>query len=117
MYVLYLDESGTQKEANHFVLAGLAVFEREIHWFGQDLDALQAEYFPPSPPLHFHATKLRGQHVDSPWDELNIEQRRVLKDRVYDVIRNRRAVLFACAVQKEWPQAASQIRMSTHSSK
>ena len=104
MYVLYLDESGTQKEATHFVLAGLTVFEREIHWFGQDLDDLQAEYFPPSPPLHFHATKLRGSHVDSPWDQLTLEQRRALKDRVYDVIRNRRAILFACAVQKEWAQ-------------
>ena len=46
MYVLYLDESGTHGEASYFVLGGLAVFEREIHWFSQDLDHLQAEYFP-----------------------------------------------------------------------
>ena len=46
MYILYLDESGTHSEASYFVLAGLAVFEREIHWFSQDLDALQREYFP-----------------------------------------------------------------------
>lgn len=66
MYVLYLDESGTHGEASHFVEAGLAVFEREIHWFGQDLDGLQAEYFTDQAPIHFHATKLRGANVDPP---------------------------------------------------
>ena len=93
MYVLYLDESGTHGEATHFVLAGLAVFEREIHWFGQDLDDLQSEYFSARPPIHFHATKLRGTDVDPPWDELTLAQRRTLKDKVYRVIRNRRATL------------------------
>ena len=78
MCILDLDESGTYGEASHFVLAGLVVFEREIHWFGQDLDGLQAEYFPPNPPIHFHATKLRGPNVEPPWDELTVEQRRAL---------------------------------------
>ena len=107
MYVLYLDESGTHGEASYFVLAGLAVFEREIHWFGQDLDALQAEYFPSQPPIHFHATKLRGADVKPPWDSLSIEQRRALKERVYGIIRNRHASLFACAVEKRWASARS----------
>ena len=40
MYVLYLVESGYHASAEYFVLAGLAVFEREIHGFGQDMDAL-----------------------------------------------------------------------------
>ena len=106
MYILYLDESGTHGEATHFVLAGLAVFEREIHWFSQDLDGLQSQYFPAHPPIFFHATKLRGAAVDPPWDALTVEQRRALKNRVYEILRNRRATLFACAVQKEW--AASQ---------
>ena len=107
MYVLYLDESGTHGEASYFVLAGLAVFEREIHWFGQDLDALQAEYFPGQPPIHFHATKLRGADVKPPWDSLSVEQRRALKERIYGIIRNRRASLFACAVEKEWASTQS----------
>ena len=102
MYILYLDESGTHGEATHFVLAGLAVFEREIHWFSQDLDGLQSEYFQAHSPIHFHATKLRGANVDPPWDALTVEQRRTLKNRVYEIVRNRKATLFACAVQKEW---------------
>ena len=86
-------------------MAGLAVFEREIHWFAQDLDALQSEYFPTQPPIHFHATKLRGANVKPPWDSLSVEQRRALKERVYGIIRNRRASLFACAVEKKWASA------------
>ena len=46
VYLLYLDESGNHAEASYFVLAGLAVFEREIHWFADDLNSLQTEYLP-----------------------------------------------------------------------
>ncbi len=106
MYILYLDESGAHGEASHFVLAGLAVFEREIHWFSQDLDALQREFLPnETGPVFFHASQLRtrvNDNVEAPWDKLTVEQRRELKDRVYDVIRTRRAVLFACAVDKSY---------------
>ena len=106
MYILYLDESGTHGEASYFILAGLAVFEREIHWFTQDLELLQKEYFPQeTEPVFFHAAPLRSRASDSvvhPWDQLSVEQRRNLKDRVYDVIASRRAVLFACAVEKEF---------------
>ncbi len=106
MYILYLDESGNHKEASHFVLAGLAVFEREIHWFSQDLDAFQLEYFPGEvEPVHFHTARLRvpdGVHVEAPWDKLTAQQRRELKNKVYDVIRNRRGVLFGCAIEKQY---------------
>ena len=87
------------------MLGGLAVFEREIHWFSQDVDRLQNQYFPSSPPIHFHATKLRGQNVDPPWDQLELKKRRELKDRVYDIFREHRGVLFACAVEKDWAKA------------
>ena len=79
MYILYLDESGTQREATYFVLGGLAVFEREIHWFSQDLDALQAEYFPEeSGRVFFRAARLRvreGQTVGQSWDRLSNQPR------------------------------------------
>lgn len=108
MYILYLDESGTHGEASYFVLAGLAVFEREIHWFSQDLDELQSNYFPDHPePIHFRAAQLRvrtGEKTKEPWDQLTAEQRRELKNKIYGVIRNRRGVLFACAVEKRFAQ-------------
>jgi hypothetical protein len=108
MYILYLDESGTTSEASCFVLAGLAVFEREIHWFSQDLDDVQKEYFPGNKePIMFHATKLRvktGDKVDSPWDTLTEEKRRELKNKIYTIIRNRRGTIFACVVDKRSAQ-------------
>lgn len=58
LYILYLDESGTSHEASYFVLAGLAVFEREIYWFSQELDNLQLEYFPKATePIFFPCHK------------------------------------------------------------
>lgn len=109
MYVLYLDESGLHAEASHFILAGLAVFEREIHWYAQDMDALQEAYLPGLPePAHFHASQLRvpdGGNPDAPWDRLSAQQRRELKDRVLDTIRGRRGVLFSSAVEKRWAEA------------
>ena len=107
MYVLYLDESGTQgDEASYFVLAGLAVFEREIHWYAQDLNDLQSQYFPAvDEPVHFHATTLRAREsakLEPPWDLLTAAQRYIIKDQVYEFIRNRQGVLFGCAVEKSF---------------
>ena len=104
MYVLYLDESGLHQQAKYFVLAGFAAPEREIHWIGQDLDALQSIYLPNlSDPVHFHVSELRAGRA--PWGLLSYDTRRELKERVYDVIRNRRIVLFGCAVEKDWAQS------------
>lgn len=86
------------------MLAGLAVFEREIYWFSKELDDLQQEYFPEEPEtVMFHATKLRvgnSEKVEEPWSRLSAEKRRELKYRIYSIIRNRRGVLFGCAVEK-----------------
>lgn len=104
VYVLYLDESGTTSEASYFVLAGLAVFEREIFWFSQELDNLQSEFFPEmNEPVLFHAHALHvpeGQKVEEPWGTLTRERRTALKKRIFEILRNRRAVLFGCAIEK-----------------
>ncbi len=109
MYILYLDESGITSESSNFVLAGLAVFEREIHWFSQDADQLQIKYFPEeTATVHFHATVLHtrdGNRVDPPWDRLNSAQRQALKNDIYDVIRMRRGVVFGCVIEKHLAEA------------
>lgn len=106
MHVLYLDESGVHAEASYFVLAGLAVFEREIYWYAQDLDALQARYFPDvEEPVEFHASALRvtaPEDVSEPFNRLSREQLRALLSDIYQVIRNRRGVLFGVAIEKAW---------------
>lgn len=105
MYVLYLDESGAHGEAQHFVLAGIAVFEREAHWFAQDLNDLQKRYFPVfAEPIEFHAAQLRAPagKVPEPFSSLPRERTRQLITEVYQIIRTHRGVLFATAVDKAY---------------
>lgn len=105
VYILYLDESGFHAEAQYFVLSGIAVFEREIYWYAQDLDALQKRYFPDiAEPIEFHASLLRAQpdKVPEPFNQLPVEQRRNLLADIYQVIRARRGVLFGIAIEKAW---------------
>ncbi len=105
MYVLYLDESGMHREARYFVLAGLAVFEREIHWFAQDVDALQTRYFPTlANPVEFHAADLHKpiNQTPAPFDSLTVEQKKELVSEIYGIIRERRGILFGVAIEKAW---------------
>lgn len=106
MYILYLDEAGVHREAKYFVLAGVAVFEREIYWYAQDLDNIQKKYFPDiEEPIEFHASALRpttSTKAKEPFDRLSSEERRSLAAEIYQVIRNRRGILFGVAIEKEW---------------
>lgn len=51
MFLLYLDDSGSVQNAEdkHIVLAGVAVFERQPHWFSEKLDALAETIWPENP--------------------------------------------------------------------
>lgn len=105
MYILYLDESGAHAEARYFVLAGLAVFEREIHWFAQDLDLIQTRYFPDiEKPIEFHASALHTppDKTPEPFNRLTRDQKRELSAAIYGIIRNRRGILFGVAIEKAW---------------
>jgi len=46
MHLLYLDDSGSvsNPNQNHFVLAGLSVFERSPHWIEQDLNKIAKRF-------------------------------------------------------------------------
>lgn len=106
MHILYLDEAGIHSEASYFVLAGLAVFEREIYWYAQDLDAIQNRYFPDvDQPIEFHASSLRPtapDDVPEPFNRLSKEQRRQLLTDIYQIIRTRQGALFGAAIEKAW---------------
>lgn len=62
MYVLYLDESGNENDPRdrYFVLAGLALFERQIHFLNQRLERVQERHFPDLQPIPFHASAIRA---------------------------------------------------------
>jgi len=105
MYILYLDESGVHSEARYFVLAGLAVFEREIYWFAQDMDALQKRHFPEiSDPIEFHASALHAPDTKKvpPFDSKTKEQKRQIVSEIYGILRDRRGILFGVAIEKAW---------------
>lgn len=46
MYLLYADESGTPGGADqeHFILAGITVFERKAHWLSLEMDKIAARF-------------------------------------------------------------------------
>lgn len=106
MFALYLDESGYHSDADYFVLAGLAVFEREMYWYAQDMDALQRRYFPDiQEPIEFHASPLRASRDEDappPFNKISREERRELVASIYQIIRSRQGVLFGVAIEKAW---------------
>ncbi len=105
MHIVYIDESGTHAEARYFIVAGLAVFERETFYLAQGLDKLQAKYFPDRQErVTFHATVLRAPEgrVAEPFDELTQDQRRTLLGEVYDIIAESNASTFAVCMEKSF---------------
>lgn len=46
MYLLYIDDSGSvfNSTQNHFILAGLAVFERSTYWISKELDNIASRF-------------------------------------------------------------------------
>lgn len=61
MYLLYLDDSGSVQNASdrHVVLAGIAIFERQPHWFSEKLEAIAQRFWPENPKgLEFRGTDI-----------------------------------------------------------
>jgi hypothetical protein len=103
MHIVYLDESGTHAEARYFIVAGLAVFERDAFYLTQAVERLQLEYFPEvSEPITFHAAPLHAPEgrVEPPFDQLGRDRRHQLYKDVIGVMENSHARLFAIAIEK-----------------
>lgn len=103
MFLLYLDESGNENDPTDrfFVLAGIALFERQIYFFSNELDDIQERYFPNYQPIPFHASEmLSGRGF---WRQVPLEKReRILFDIASTILRSPATgrVLFAAAVEK-----------------
>ncbi len=103
MYLLYLDESGNPDDPadRHFVMAGLAVFERRTYWMQREMELLKARHFPTAPPLDFHAQPIRGGKGF--WRRVDEQTRVQVLKGVGDVICSapqHEAVLFGAVVEK-----------------
>ena len=61
MFLLYLDDAGSvgSKADRHYVLGGICLFERQVHFLSKAMDALAATICPSDPDaLEFH-----GSHI------------------------------------------------------
>ena len=103
MHILYVDEAGTQREARHFVVAGLSLFERQTYHLAEDIFKIQAAYFPEATePLELHASKLRApnEHAEPPFNSVDRTQRFRLLDDVCETIIQAQPRLFGIAIEK-----------------
>ncbi len=104
MYLLYLDDSGSANNPNedYLVLAGISVFERQIHFISRELDSL-AETINPSNPrsVEFHASEIFAGR-SSPWSGMRKNERFDVIKKVLNVLEQSHASTnaFACAVRK-----------------
>lgn len=63
MHLLYLDESGSVADPTqqHFVLAGVSVFERKTHWIESDLNGIATKFAPQNPnTIELHGSPMRS---------------------------------------------------------
>ena len=104
MYLLYLDESGNENDPSdrYFVLAGLALFERQTYYLHERLDRVQEKYFPNRPPIPFHASAIRaGRKI---WRSVGEEKRQEVLDDVISAITAADYSglrLYAAAIEKD----------------
>lgn len=105
MYLLYVDESGDPNNANenHFVLGGIAVFERQIYHLNEALNELQRQYFPTATgSIEFHASDIYRRNKE-PWHSLPRQRCQEIVQSIYRVISESHpigVVLFSVVIDR-----------------
>ena len=101
-----LDESGAHASARHFVLAGVSVYETNVDWATRELNRLQSEFFPEADDnVLFRSSPLRareGESVAPPLGDLDMDDRRRLLEKLYDVAFRLRGTFFAVVIEKSY---------------
>ena len=103
VYLLYVDGSGSTTQANesHFILAGVATFERQVYWQTKALDELAEQIDPHSPhEIEFHGLPILAGRKR--WRRFQPPQRSKL---LHDALRtladaHRSTTIFGIAVNK-----------------
>lgn len=102
MYILYLDDSGSVKNAtdSHVILAGIAVFERKPHWLSNYLDELAEDLWPESPSsLEFRGSSIFSGR--SHWRGIQKDRRfQAYEDALRFLGTSRQVHLFGAAIHK-----------------
>ncbi|MDG6221678.1 MAG: DUF3800 domain-containing protein [Candidatus Bathyarchaeota archaeon] len=118
MYLLYLDESGDPSswaEHNHFVIAGIGVYEFEIENLRKKLVEIQRKYFPEIKiPMIFHATEIHSGKKR--YRNFPKEKRMALLKELYEIIQNEKfpkIAIFGAVLGIESAKNAYEDRSST----
>ncbi len=104
MFLLYLDDSGSAQNPaeDYLVLGGICVFEHQVHYFTQELDAIARRLCDSGPDsVEFHASDIFSGR-EPPWSTLTKPQRKSVIQEVLGVLAKSydTANAFACAVHK-----------------
>jgi hypothetical protein len=102
MHILYLDDSGSVKNADdkHIILAGVSVFERIPHWLSRALENLAKEVS----PTDYDNLEFRGVNIFAgrkQWRDLKKERRREIYIEALNLLaRSTHVRLFGAAIHK-----------------
>jgi len=106
LYLLYLDDSGSAGNADerYFVLGGVSVFERQVHWLCQELETRLAEFGFPEPEIP--NIELRATNIltgKNRWRRIERARREQLLENCLGTIHRLQGVcrVFAVAVDKK----------------
>ena len=83
MHLLYMDEAGsvTDSSQRHFILAGIALFERQTHWLQTELDDIVNSLGHPDPDrLEIHASHIVNGRGWRQQRELRNRRRAIILD-------------------------------------
>jgi hypothetical protein len=102
MHLLYLDDSGSVKNPDdrHIILAGLAVFERQPHWFSKSMDAIAERCWPESPStLEFRGADIFAGRRH--WRGISRDARDLAYREALEVLaKSRHVKLFGAVIHK-----------------
>lgn len=103
MYLLYVDDSGDVADPNlsHFVLGGVAVFERQAYWLAKELDKIASRFDPADPD----SIELHGNPMvqgNKGWKRFPQENRiSAIKDCLYCLARTHpKNRIFSVVIEK-----------------
>ena len=104
MYLLYLDDAGSvgNPREKHFVLGGVALFERQTHFLSEALDQLARKWQPLSAEeLEFHGSEINAGR--NTWRKVPKDKRRAIIRHGLATVRSLQGdwTLFGVAVDKK----------------
>jgi hypothetical protein len=85
----------------HFVLGGVAVFERKTYFLSEEIEFVQRKHFPTSPPVMFQASAIRNGRGF--WRNVEEAKRQEVLDDLVKAVADAKdpgVVLYGAAVEK-----------------